>query len=956
MRRHWPIGNLEQCENRTLLTTLFGVTPTSALIQFDSAAPASILSSGPITDIWAGETIQGIDFCPTNGQLFALTTDADHTGRLYTIDPATAIATLAATIDAPVTGTSFGVGFNPISDELRVASDTDLDLRINVTTGVATSNGPLAYLTADPSAGQDPNVVGSAFDNLVAGATATTLYQIDSNLDILAFQEPANQGALTTVGALGVDASAVVGFDIWTSGSLNLAYASLVVGSTTNLYQIDLTSGAATLIAPIGTPLKALAFAPEGYRSKVDGLSATLTGSLYDDTLVIDQSAGLLRHNQFALGVPGFQSAFDFDTTLPGDQTLSSADPAVIVIIDTGLGINKVTLGSTSAPLSHIAAAFTINSQGQGPGNAAQLTLEDSTSSTARNISVVTGRSFEGLGGPIRYTTAFGARMFVTLNAGTGNDFFDVLDTPGFTLTQVHLNGGGGVNTLNAHSYSSFITATTTSISFKLSVSSRLPYLAVATLENIETVNATNVAGNPITWGPPETIAVAGHEFVDRLVAQFINRDPGAKASDYQVTIQWGDGTSSPGVVSQNAFDPTYYYVRGSHRYSALGHFTVTTTIRDMGGTTTVSGPGFGTVLSEEAGIPIVWWGDPGIPTTSPIYYPFTNTVDYHIYAHGGNIQYQYVPATGPTVTVTNTYLPEAPLSLESPILVIDPPITVDGGLVTTSDTGFSDQDGITNDNTPTFTGTSAPGAVVQIFNGSDPATRQLIATGVADSLGAWQATAPTPLADGLYQSLVLEATSVFGQSRATSTLANLMVDTVGPTVTNLQFRLQHGQLNVSIQDDRSGLNQAGITDRASYDLTAREPRPRRNRLFPITGVTTTPQGNAQSAQLLNLSINNGRRFRTGRFTYIFTARSGGIADLAGNAFDGEFTGRFPSGNAQPGGNFVAALRPRNRIGAVSSRRGASEVNLSGGNSHPAGPNPGAHFTNFQFLKTKDIA
>ncbi len=143
------------------------------------------------------------------------------------------------------------------------------------------------------------------------------------------------------------------------------------------------------------------------------------------------------------------------------------------------------------------------------------------------------------------------------------------------------------------------------------------------------------------------------------------------------------------------------------------------------------------------------------------------------------------------------------------------------------------------------------------------------------------------------------------------------MIDTVAPTVSNLEFRRRNGKIKVSFQDKLSGLNPEGVTDRANYVLTGKQPGSRRNWRFPITGITSMPQNHPTNAQVVNLSINNGRRIRAGRLT--FRTRSGGIVDLAGNALDGEFTGRFPSGNTQPGGHFVAGLRRLRRIVTASN-------------------------------------
>jgi hypothetical protein len=124
-----------------------------------------------------------------------------------------------------------------------------------------TPDGTLAFAAGDPNAGQNPNIVGSAYTNNFAGSTATTLYGIDSNLNALVTQGTAvgvtpvvspNTGQLFTVGSLGVTTTSMVGFDI--APVTNAAFASLTPpGSmTSNLYTINLTTGAATLVGPIG--------------------------------------------------------------------------------------------------------------------------------------------------------------------------------------------------------------------------------------------------------------------------------------------------------------------------------------------------------------------------------------------------------------------------------------------------------------------------------------------------------------------------------------------------------------------------------------------------------------------------------------------------------------------------------------------------------------------------------
>ncbi len=226
--------------------TLLGVTAAGNLVRFSSATPGTIDATVAITGLQTGETILGIDVRPATRQLYAV----GSTGRIYIINQTTGTARMVATVSTTLSGTAFGVDFNPVPDRLRIVSDADQNLRVNVADGVATVDGTLAYATGDANAGQNPNIVGAAYSNNVAGATTTTLYVIDSNRDILATQNPPNNGTLNTIGPLGVDTSDVVGFDITNPGGA--AIAVLTVGGASQLYTINLTTGAATLVGNVG--------------------------------------------------------------------------------------------------------------------------------------------------------------------------------------------------------------------------------------------------------------------------------------------------------------------------------------------------------------------------------------------------------------------------------------------------------------------------------------------------------------------------------------------------------------------------------------------------------------------------------------------------------------------------------------------------------------------------------
>ncbi len=228
--------------------TVFGVTTANNLVRFNSSRPNAILSTTAITGLQAGENVLGIDFRPATGQLYALGSNS----RLYTVNTATGAATFVAVYSTPINGTNFGFDFNPTVDRIRTVSDADQNLRTNPADGVTIVDGPLSYPATDPNFGQNPNVVAAAYTNSFGGATSTQLFDIDSNLDILVNQNPANSGSLATIGSLGVDVTGEAGFDIAPGNNSALAAFQLAGSSGSTLYTINLSTGLASVIGPIG--------------------------------------------------------------------------------------------------------------------------------------------------------------------------------------------------------------------------------------------------------------------------------------------------------------------------------------------------------------------------------------------------------------------------------------------------------------------------------------------------------------------------------------------------------------------------------------------------------------------------------------------------------------------------------------------------------------------------------
>jgi len=244
--------------------TIVALTAGNRLVQFSSADPCTLSSRQSISGLQPGERLHGIDFRPFNGQLYGL----GSTSRLYVIDPGTGVATqVGVPFPTLLSGTAFGFDFNPTVDRIRIVSNTGQNFRLHPDTGaIVAIDLPLAFALTDPNAGVTPAVAGAAYTNPDNDpATGTTLYDMDTGLDILATQNPPNDGVLNTVGALGVNVNNLLGFDISISG---LAYAALQSGTggcgASQFATVDLTTGTVTLVGAIGTPerIRGLAVSP----------------------------------------------------------------------------------------------------------------------------------------------------------------------------------------------------------------------------------------------------------------------------------------------------------------------------------------------------------------------------------------------------------------------------------------------------------------------------------------------------------------------------------------------------------------------------------------------------------------------------------------------------------------------------------------------------------------------
>ncbi|MEM6640667.1 MAG: DUF4394 domain-containing protein [Pseudomonadota bacterium] len=242
------------------ITLLAEVGPLGqALATIDSTAPSQVESSVLITGLGDGERLYSIDYRPNTGELYGL---GSH-GQLYTINTSTGAATAVGSgFSTALNGGSFGFDFNPVIDKIRIVGDSNQNIVADPDTGAANiaSTINVFYGSGDVNEGADPNVVHHAYSGNVPNSTATQLYAIDTNLDILVTQSN-NAGELGTVGALGVDVSDIGGFDIGSDGFAFLMTGPLVPDTST-LFMIDLNTGAAIELGHLGLTVSGLAVRP----------------------------------------------------------------------------------------------------------------------------------------------------------------------------------------------------------------------------------------------------------------------------------------------------------------------------------------------------------------------------------------------------------------------------------------------------------------------------------------------------------------------------------------------------------------------------------------------------------------------------------------------------------------------------------------------------------------------
>jgi hypothetical protein len=221
----------------------------------------------------------------------------------------------------------------------------------------------------------------------------------------------------------------------------------------------------------------------------------------------------------------------------------------------------------------------------------------------------------------------------------------------------------------------------------------------------------------------------------------------------------------------------------------------------------------------------------------------------------------------------------------------------------------------IVNQPLQTIEGTAPDGWQVQAY----AAPGVVVATTTAGSDGRFQLMASLP--DGLLNvtiTAINPPAQLAGSHLVLSAAAGtVLVDTTPPVVQAVRLVPRSGQIRVTFLDSGTGLDPATILRPASYNV---EQAQRRGwRPDPVTAIFDLGTGGKPGFRTIALVLSGGRRLTAIR--YIVRIIGSSIRDLAHNLLDGRFLRKLPSGDHQPGIDFLVQIDSRGRIMPVAAPR-----------------------------------
>src|SRR6267378_5098390 len=506
-------------------------------------------------------------------------------------------------------------------------------------------NGALAPVSGSPfpSGGTGDGSGGLSASHRIT-VTRNFLYAAnDRSNDISAFKIDTTTGVLTTVAGspFVTGGSGNGGISLAVTPNGRFLYAGSNASSNISIFSIAPSTGALTLIgSPVPTGPAGVAGTPAGIKVSPNGrflaVALPFDPAFFSGGAVamfaIDGSTGALTPvtgSPFATRAGG-DFATDVDINCKSnllfnaEGTLGTTTVSVFAIAPNG-ALNPITgspfifpnglnsnVGVLSPDNQHL---FVSN---QGSNQITSLDLAPGPSPPAGTLSEETGSPVGDPGGttPDGMATNREGTLLYVANENNVVTGFQIDSDGGLTpLTPVNsfpTGATGSLQSLTVFPPASCLTGTDAPITAKGTTFGATE--GVTFTGTVATFTDAPLASKCATT-PVSTQTYTGP------TAIFTDQSSTGTLSDFSATISWGDGSSSAGTISGGPGNAPYT-VSGNHTYASTGTFSITTSIKDVGGSTTTSacsvtifafatGRGAAFVIGDlEAGLGnhVTWW------------------------------------------------------------------------------------------------------------------------------------------------------------------------------------------------------------------------------------------------------------------------------------------------------------------------------------------------------------
>lgn len=415
-----------------------------------------------------------------------------------------------------------------------------------------------------------------------------------------------------------------------------------------------------------------------------------------------------------------------------------------------------------------------------------------------------------------------------------------------------------------------------------------------------QVTSTVNVADAPLKAVPSRVIVGVGQDSAQRI-ASLTDANPNSHAEDFSVAINWGDGTQSAGSLAASG-PQGQYVVLGQHLYTTAGVYAPTATVSALKGVgdSSVTIPFSVTVnpaalsssfTSFGAMSQSAFSGQVGT-VTSVNMLARASDLNAKIFWGDGTTSPGTLIALAPgqfAVTGSHTYAASGPMRVGVSVTSSDGVSTSSTGVigVATRQTplggGLVSTGPVSHDARPAFAGTGGPGdTLVLTAQRSDLTGPVVIGRTTIPANGAWTIS-PSPLLDGTYTVTATAADSAGNPTSDPVTFPSFVVDTVAPRITGVKLDPKAGKVFITIQDDRSGMNDQALTNAANYKISVP------GAAVPIRGISVS-QGGGADVRVVTLDIGAaGKKARAKTQRYTLSINGAGLTDLAGNALSEQF-------------------------------------------------------------------